>query len=69
MRRAKRLTAKTVQHAPPGKHADGGGLVLVVNPSGTGSWVVRLTIDGKQRDIGIGGYPVVSLADARLRTP
>ena len=68
MRRTKRLTAKTVQHAPPGKHADGGGLVLVVKPSGTRSWVVRLSVDGKQRDIGIGGYPVVSLADARLRT-
>lgn len=67
MRRSKRLTAKTVQHAPPGKHADGDGLTLVVKPSGTRSWVVRLSIDGKQRDIGIGGYPAVSLADARLR--
>ncbi|WP_419552861.1 tyrosine-type recombinase/integrase [Candidatus Poriferisodalis sp.] len=67
MRRSKRLTAKTVQHAPPGKHADGDGLTLVVKPSGTRSWVVRLTLDGKQRDIGIGGYPRVSLADARLR--
>ncbi|WP_428119798.1 tyrosine-type recombinase/integrase [Candidatus Poriferisodalis sp.] len=67
MRRSKRLTAKTVQHAPPGKHADGDGLTLVVKPSGTRSWVVRLTVDGKQRDIGIGGYPGVSLADARLR--
>ncbi len=67
MRRSKRLTAKTVQHAPPGKHADGDGLTLVVKPSGTRSWVMRLTIDGKQRDIGIGGYPSVSLADARLR--
>ena len=67
MRRSKRLTAKTVQHAPPGKHADGDGLTLVVKPRGTRSWVVRLTVDGKQRDIGIGGYPSVSLADARLR--
>ena len=67
MRRTRRLTAKTVQHASPGKHADGDGLTLVVKPSGTRSWVVRLTVDGKQRDIGIGGYPNVSLADARLR--
>lgn len=67
MRRSRRLTAKTVQHAPPGKHADGDGLTLVVKSSGTRSWVVRLTVDGKQRDIGIGGYPGVSLADARLR--
>ena len=68
MRRSKRLTAKTVQQAPPGKHADGDGLTLVVKPSGTRSWVVRLTLDGKQRDIGIGGHPSVSLADARLRS-
>ena len=67
MRRSRRLTAKTVQHAPQGKHADGDGLTLVVKSSGTRSWVVRLTVDGKQRDIGIGGYPGVSLADARLR--
>lgn len=66
-RATKRLTAKTVEHAPPGKHADGGGLSLAVKPSGRRSWVVRLTIDGKQKDIGIGGYPAVSLADARLR--
>ncbi|WP_419933466.1 tyrosine-type recombinase/integrase [Candidatus Poriferisodalis sp.] len=67
MRPSKRLTAKTVEHAPPGKHTDGCGLTLVVKPSGTRSWVVRLTVDGKQRDFGIGGYPGVSLADARLR--
>ncbi|WP_419553371.1 tyrosine-type recombinase/integrase [Candidatus Poriferisodalis sp.] len=67
MRRSRRLTAKTVQHATPGKHADGDGLTLVVKTSGTRSWVVRLTVDGKQRDVGIGGYPAVSLADARLR--
>ena len=39
----------------------------MVKPSGTRSWVVRLIVNGKQRDIGIGGYPGVSLADARLR--
>lgn len=66
-RTTKRLTAKTTQHAPPGKHSDGGGLYLVVKPSGTRSWVARLTIDAKQKDIGIGGWPTVSLAEARQR--
>ena len=65
--RTRKLTAKTAEHAKPGKHADGGGLSLVVKPSGRRSWVVRLTIDGKQRDIGVGGYPAVSLAGARLK--
>ncbi|MCY4516176.1 MAG: integrase arm-type DNA-binding domain-containing protein [Acidimicrobiaceae bacterium] len=67
MPRTKRLTAKQVEHAAAGKHADGGGLTLVVTGKGTRSWVVRLTVDGKQRDMGIGGYPAVSLADARQR--
>ena len=67
MTKTRKLTAKTVEHAPAGKHADGGGLTLVVKASGHRSWVVRLTIDGKQRDIGIGGWPTVSLAEARRK--
>ncbi len=67
MARTKRLTAKTVEHAPPGKHSDGAGLTLVVKPTGRRSWVMRVTVDGKRRDIGIGGYPTVSLADARQK--
>ena len=63
----RKLNAKTVEHAPAGKHSDGGGLTLVVKASGHRSWVVRLTIDGKQRDIGIGGWPTVSLAEARRK--
>ena len=63
----RKLNAKTAEHAPPGKHADGGGLALVVKPSGRRSWVVRLTVDGKQKDIGIGGYPTVTLAEARRK--
>ena len=67
MPRSKRLTAKTVEHAKPGKHTDGDGLTLVVTKKRTRSWVVRLTVDGRQRDMGIGGYPTVSLADARQK--
>ena len=67
MTKTRKLTAKTVEHAPAGKHSDGGGLTLVVKPSGHRSWVVRLTIDGKQRDIGVGGWPTVSLAEARRK--
>ncbi len=33
--------------------------------SGTKSWMPRVTIDGKRHDIGLGAYPVVSLAKAR----
>ncbi|WP_420445864.1 tyrosine-type recombinase/integrase [Candidatus Poriferisodalis sp.] len=62
---AERLTTSEVEAAPPGKHADGGGLTLNVKPSGRRSWVVRVTVDGKRRDVGLGPYPRVSLGDAR----
>ena len=49
----------------PGKYADGNGLYLVVDPSGNKRWQQRLTIRGKRRDIGLSGYPAVSLKAAR----
>ena len=67
MRQKHKLTAKQVEHASAGRHSDGEGLSLLVKPTGTRSWTVRVTIDGKRRDIGIGGYPTVSLSEARQR--
>lgn len=67
MRQRHKLTAKQVEHARPGRHGDGGGLSLLVKPTGTRSWTARVTVDGVRRDIGIGGYPAVSLSEARLR--
>ena len=68
MERTGKLTAARIGHAPAGKHADGRGLTLVVKPSGSRSWVARVYVDGKRREIGIGSYPAVSLDDARRRT-
>ena len=51
----------------PGRYGDGGTLHLVVSPRRTKSWVQRITIDGQRRDIGLGGWPIVSLAMARDR--
>ena len=59
------LTAAKVRNAGPGRYSDGNGLILVVWPSGSRNWVQRITIDGKRRDIGLGGYPAVKLAEAR----
>ena len=42
-----------------------GGLHLYVNKAGRKSWVLRITVDGRRRDIGLGGFPSVSLARAR----
>lgn len=61
----KALTAITVRTAKPGRHADGNGLYLVVDPSGARRWLLRLIIQGKRRDIGLGNTSLVSLAEAR----
>ena len=57
------LSAKTL--SKPGRHGDGDGLYLNVSPSGSKSWVQRIVIHGRRRDIGLGPYPAVSLARAR----
>lgn len=61
------LTPLTVKNAKPGRHADGGGLHLLVKDSGARSWVYRFMLMGKSRDIGLGtaGPDGTSLADAR----
>ena len=51
----------------PGRYSDGDGLHLFISRAGGKSWVQRITIDGRRRDIGLGGYPNVSLAQARKR--
>ena len=48
------------------RYGDGAnGLMLVVNPGGPKNWVQRISIQGKQRDLGLGGFPLVSLSEAR----
>ena len=61
------LTPLTVKNAKPGRHADGGGLHLLVKESGARSWVFRFMLNGKSRDVGLGtaGPGGTSLADAR----
>ena len=61
------LTVAKVKAAGPGKHQDGQGLYLRVTNAGSKSWVLRITIDGRRRDIGLGGWPDVALADARRK--
>ena len=62
----KKLTALRVKALKtPGRYADGGGLYLLVKPSGAKSWVLRVVVHGRRRDIGLGGADIVNLADAR----
>jgi integrase len=61
-----KLTALKVKALKePGRHSDGNGLVLYVKESGTKTWVLRIQVDGKRRDFGLGSLADVSLAEAR----
>ncbi len=63
------LTARAVHTAKATgrtrRLADGGGLYLVVSPSGSKSWMLRTVVKGKRCDIGLGGVSLVSLQEAR----
>ena len=65
-RTARSLTDARVGHAKPSKHCDLNGLSLLVGSGGTRRCVQRIMIQGKRRDLGLGTYPLVSLAEARV---
>ena len=51
--------------AKPGRHNDGAGLYLLIRPDGRKGWMLRYRMGDRQRDMGLGSYPEVSLAAAR----
>ncbi|MGV6874521.1 tyrosine-type recombinase/integrase [Pseudochelatococcus sp. B33] len=63
------LTDAQIRKAKPGekpiKMADGGGLTLVISPAGAKLWRFRYRFDGREKQLAIGEYPDISLADAR----
>ncbi|HET6388582.1 tyrosine-type recombinase/integrase [Hyphomicrobium sp.] len=66
MSNSKRLTALEVARlTKPGAYGDGRGLMLLVKSSGTRSWILRISYNGKRRDFGLGGYPAIPLSKAR----
>ena len=69
-RKSKPLASIEVQRlTTPGLHFVGevSGLAMHVSGTGARSWILRCSIAGKRRDMGLGGYPDVTLADARRR--
>ncbi|MGJ3231739.1 MAG: tyrosine-type recombinase/integrase [Oceanicaulis sp.] len=65
MRARNRLSPAFVKTAPPGKHCDGGGLWLIRRGDGGAQWVLRVFIHGRRREMGLGGFPALTLAQAR----
>lgn len=66
-KRAKELSALEVGRlTATGLHAVGGvpGLYLQINGAAK-SWILRVTVGSKRRDMGLGGFPAVTLAQAR----
>jgi integrase len=62
------LKAVVLRSLSPGRHADGGGLYLVVSKNGEGrSWMFRTRRDGKLRDMGLGSWRSVTLEKARRK--
>lgn len=66
------LDVKRLKHPGWGRNvtfAVGGvsGLLLQITPHGGRTWLLRATVGGKRREIGLGGYPDVTLAQARER--
>ncbi|MCG8037122.1 MAG: tyrosine-type recombinase/integrase [Candidatus Thiodiazotropha taylori] len=60
-----KLSPAKVKSAGPGKYDDGGGLKLVVSNAGAKKWVLRFTINGKRREMGLGSYPDTKLGEVR----
>jgi integrase len=57
-----RLNAVAVKNAKPGRHADGDGLYLLVKDSGARSWMLRVQVDGRRRDFGLGSVSFETIA-------
>ena len=65
-REVNRLNALTIPRIKaPGYYSDGAGLYLQISPYGTRSWIFRYTLAGRAREMGLGAFGDVSLAEAR----
>ena len=65
MAKVNQLTSAFLKTAPSGKHLDGLGLWYVKRPNGGSQWMLRISLGGKRREMGLGGFPDVSLKEAR----
>jgi hypothetical protein len=66
------IQLKRLEHPGHGHNATfavGGvaGLLLQITPNGGRTWILRAQVGDKRREMGLGGYPDVTLAQARER--
>ena len=67
-RTVNQLTATKVQKVKtPGMYADGAGLYLQVTGNAAKSWILRYSLRGAAREMGLGSLRKVGLADARRK--
>ena len=67
-RRLNRLAAVQVRGVSlKGMYHDGGGLYLQVSGGGAKSWIYRVTLDGRAREMGLGPVHAIPLTEARKR--
>lgn len=65
-KKAKELTALEVKRlCTIGKHPVGSCIYLEINSPNSKVWILRIMVGGKRRSIGLGSYPMITLAQAR----
>lgn len=69
---AVKITDRTIKSllrtGEAGKHAVGNGLYFRISKEGSGFWMLRYSLHGKRRELVLGRYPEMSLADANSAT-
>jgi Arm DNA-binding domain len=60
-----RIAAQAKVKGKQYKLADGGGMYLLINSTGSKYWRLNYRFDGKQKTLALGVYPDVSLSEAR----
>ena len=64
--KAHKLNAMQVKRlSSPGRYADDNCLYLTVSASRSKSWLLRIVVRGRRRDMGLGSLELVSLKEAR----
>lgn len=65
-RAVRKLSARSVTTlVKPGRHSDGDGLYLMIDPSGARRWLFLFRWEGKLKELGLGGISTTTLAEAR----